>query len=38
MRAMPSPTEITDPVKAVRNYRAQSVEGGLGNGGTLKTN
>jgi hypothetical protein len=25
-------------VKAVRNYQAQSVEGGLGNGGTLKTN
>lgn len=25
-------------VKAVRNYRAQSVEGGLGNGGMLKTN
>jgi hypothetical protein len=25
-------------VKAVRNYQAQSVEGGLGTGGTLKTN
>jgi len=25
-------------VKAVRNYQAQNVEGGLGNGGTLKTN
>lgn len=25
-------------VRAVRNYQAQSVEGGLGNGGTLKTN
>jgi curli biogenesis system outer membrane secretion channel CsgG len=25
-------------VKAARNYQAQSVEGGLGNGGTLKTN
>jgi hypothetical protein len=25
-------------VKAVRNYKAQSVEGGLGNGGTLKVN
>jgi hypothetical protein len=25
-------------VKAVREYKAQSVEGGLGNGGTLKTN
>lgn len=25
-------------VRAVRNYKAQSVEGGLGNGGTLKTN
>jgi len=25
-------------VKAVRAYKAQSVEGGLGNGGVLKTN
>lgn len=25
-------------VRAVRNYKAQSVEGGLGNGGALKTN
>lgn len=25
-------------VRAVRLYKAQSVEGGLGNGGTLKTN
>lgn len=25
-------------VKSLRNYQAQSVEGGLGNGGTLKTN
>jgi hypothetical protein len=25
-------------VKAVRAYQAQSVEGGLGNGGVLKTN
>ena len=25
-------------VKAVRSYKAQSVEGGLGNGGALKTN
>jgi hypothetical protein len=25
-------------VKAVRAYKAQSVEGGLGNGGMLKTN
>ena len=25
-------------VKAVRNYKAQDVEGGLGNGGTLKVN
>ncbi|MDQ2991076.1 MAG: peptidoglycan-binding protein, partial [Pseudomonadota bacterium] len=25
-------------VKAARNYQAQSVAGGLGNGGTLKTN
>ena len=25
-------------VKAVRNYKAQSVEGGLGNGGTLRVN
>ncbi len=25
-------------VRALRDYRAQSVEGGLGNGGTLKTN
>jgi hypothetical protein len=25
-------------VKSLRNYQAQSVEGGLGTGGTLKTN
>jgi hypothetical protein len=25
-------------VKAVRNYKAQSVAGGLGNGGALRTN
>jgi hypothetical protein len=25
-------------VKAVRTYKAQSVDGGLGNGGALKTN
>jgi hypothetical protein len=25
-------------VRAVRAYKAQSVEGGLGNGGVLKTN
>jgi hypothetical protein len=25
-------------VKSVRNYQAQAVDGGLGNGGTLKTN